>query len=260
MHGFGELVNFLASNLPLALPYSIASCKLQATALYCHLLAPPHKCEICVTIAQCVSCMVVLKGFVSYGGFTHVGFPVRKSVSPPTLYPSSLQLPLSPLSPSPVTTFPSSSLSCSSPSDPASQAAQSPSTPTQPPPSTPSHATAVTTPACVTSCVLLVCSRYTAASACNWCTKRAVPTSTPTGCHGTRRSPTTSGRHPPPHRSAFPLPGVHARLPQRRLHRSGYRTRPPAQARIPPRQRYSTASLVSVLCICGPFPPPPAFL
>ena len=53
------------------------------------------------------------KGFVSYGGFTHVGFPLRTSVSPPTLYPSSLQLPLSPLSPSPVTTFPSSSLSCS---------------------------------------------------------------------------------------------------------------------------------------------------
>jgi hypothetical protein len=38
------------------------------------------------------------KGFVSYGGFTHVGFPLRTSVSPPTLYPSSLQLPLSPLS------------------------------------------------------------------------------------------------------------------------------------------------------------------
>jgi hypothetical protein len=53
------------------------------------------------------------KGFVSYGGFTHVGFPLRTSVSPPTLCPSSLQLPLSPLSPSPVTTFPSSSLSCS---------------------------------------------------------------------------------------------------------------------------------------------------
>ncbi len=53
------------------------------------------------------------KGFVSYGGFTHVGFPLRTSVSPPTLYPSSLQLPLSPLSPSPVTTFPSSSPSCS---------------------------------------------------------------------------------------------------------------------------------------------------
>jgi hypothetical protein len=53
------------------------------------------------------------KGFVSYGGFTHVGFPLRTSVSPPTLYPSSIQLPLSPISPSPVTTFPSSSLSCS---------------------------------------------------------------------------------------------------------------------------------------------------
>jgi hypothetical protein len=38
------------------------------------------------------------KGFVSYGGFTHVGFPLRTSASPPTLYPSSLQLPLSPLS------------------------------------------------------------------------------------------------------------------------------------------------------------------
>jgi hypothetical protein len=50
---------------------------------------------------------------VSYGGFTHIGFPRRTSASPPTLYPSSLQLPLSPLSPSPVTTFPSSSLSCS---------------------------------------------------------------------------------------------------------------------------------------------------
>ncbi len=53
------------------------------------------------------------KGFVSYGGFTLVGFPLRTSVSLPPLYPSSLQLPLSPLSPSPVTTFPSSSLSCS---------------------------------------------------------------------------------------------------------------------------------------------------
>ncbi len=53
------------------------------------------------------------KGFVSYGGFTHVGFPLRTSVSLPTHYPSSLQLPLSPLSPSPVTTFTSSSLSCS---------------------------------------------------------------------------------------------------------------------------------------------------
>jgi hypothetical protein len=43
--------------------------------------------------------MVVLpKGFVSYGSFTHVGFPFRTSVSPPTLYLSSLQLPLSPLS------------------------------------------------------------------------------------------------------------------------------------------------------------------
>ena len=49
------------------------------------------------------------KGFASYGGFTHVGFPLRMSVSPPTLYQSSLQQPLSPLSPSPVTTFPSSS-------------------------------------------------------------------------------------------------------------------------------------------------------
>jgi hypothetical protein len=38
------------------------------------------------------------KGFVSYGGFTHVGFSLHTSVSPPTLYPSSLQLPLSPLS------------------------------------------------------------------------------------------------------------------------------------------------------------------
>ncbi len=30
------------------------------------------------------------KGFVSYGGFTHIGFPLRMSVFPPTLYPSSL--------------------------------------------------------------------------------------------------------------------------------------------------------------------------
>jgi hypothetical protein len=62
------------------------------------------------------------KGFVSYGCFSHVGFPLRTSVSPPTRYPSSLQLPLPPppisplslfsLSLSPVTTFPSSSLSC----------------------------------------------------------------------------------------------------------------------------------------------------
>ena len=44
------------------------------------------------------------------GSASPLGFP-----RPPTLYPSSLQLPvpLSPLSPSPVTTFPSSSLSCS---------------------------------------------------------------------------------------------------------------------------------------------------
>jgi hypothetical protein len=55
MFGFREPLSFLASNLPLSLPYSIASCKLQATALYCHLLAPPHKCEICVTIAQCAT-------------------------------------------------------------------------------------------------------------------------------------------------------------------------------------------------------------
>ena len=48
---------------------------------------------------------------MSFGGFTHVGFPLPMSVSPPTLYPSSLRLPLSPLSPSPVTTFPSSSCS-----------------------------------------------------------------------------------------------------------------------------------------------------
>jgi hypothetical protein len=39
------------------------------------------------------------KGFVSYGGFTHVGFPPsHASASPRTLYPSSLQLPLSLLS------------------------------------------------------------------------------------------------------------------------------------------------------------------
>jgi hypothetical protein len=51
----------------------------------------------------CRACIVYssTKGFVSSGGFTHVGFPLRTSVSPPTLYPSSLQLPLSPLSPLP---------------------------------------------------------------------------------------------------------------------------------------------------------------
>jgi hypothetical protein len=38
---------------------------------------------------------------VCCGGFRHVGFPLRTSVSPPTLYLSSLQLPLSPLSPLP---------------------------------------------------------------------------------------------------------------------------------------------------------------
>jgi hypothetical protein len=50
-----------------------------------------------------VPCIVYgsAKGFVSYGGFTHVGFPLRTSVSPPTLYPSSLQS----------TTLPSLSLS-----------------------------------------------------------------------------------------------------------------------------------------------------
>jgi hypothetical protein len=55
MFGFTELLNFVASNLPLSLPYSIASCKLQATARYCHLLAPPHKCKIRVTVAQCAT-------------------------------------------------------------------------------------------------------------------------------------------------------------------------------------------------------------
>jgi hypothetical protein len=49
---------------------------------------------------------------IVYGGAK--GFVVTKILlSPPTLYPSSLQLPISPLSPSPVSTFPSSSLSCS---------------------------------------------------------------------------------------------------------------------------------------------------
>jgi hypothetical protein len=41
------------------------------------------------------------------GSLTHVGFPLLTSVSPPTFYPYSLQLSLSPLSPSPVTTLPS---------------------------------------------------------------------------------------------------------------------------------------------------------
>ncbi len=68
-------------------------------------------CPLCLSPPLHISRIVYgsTKGFVSYGGFTHVGFPLRTSVSPPTLYPSSLQLPLSPLSPSPVTTFPSSS-------------------------------------------------------------------------------------------------------------------------------------------------------
>ena len=91
---------------------------------YRHCTAPPcvRVCTVppCtrrspVLLAPLLSCIVYgsTKGFVSYGGFTHVRFPLRTSVSPPALYPSSLQLPLSPLSPSPVTTFPSSSLSCS---------------------------------------------------------------------------------------------------------------------------------------------------
>jgi hypothetical protein len=52
------------------------------------------------THISCPLCIVhgSTKGFASYGGFTHVGFPLHMSVSPPTLYPSSLQLPLSPLS------------------------------------------------------------------------------------------------------------------------------------------------------------------
>jgi hypothetical protein len=61
------------------------------------------------SVCVAVSCTGCSKGFVGYGVFTHVGFPLPHSLSvkSPTTTP-----PLSP-SPSPVTTVSSSSLSCS---------------------------------------------------------------------------------------------------------------------------------------------------
>jgi hypothetical protein len=93
---------------------------------------------LCRCVRLCSPCLRIVcgstKGFVYYGGFTHVG-------SPPTLYPSSLQLPLSSLSLSlslslsPVTTFPSPSLSlsCSPLRDGADLADSSPSRGTRAP-------------------------------------------------------------------------------------------------------------------------------
>jgi hypothetical protein len=101
-------------------PFASPSVTLSTPAFSAHAVPPPPHHPMRIPgfrpwSALLFSCIVYgsTKGFVSYGGFTHVGLPLRASVSPPTLYPSSLQLPLSPLSSSPVTTFPSSSLSCS---------------------------------------------------------------------------------------------------------------------------------------------------
>ena len=52
----------------------------------------------CASLRLVTTCLGSTKGFVSYGGFTHVGFPSRT---------------LSVYSNNQVTTFPSSSLSCS---------------------------------------------------------------------------------------------------------------------------------------------------
>jgi hypothetical protein len=75
----------------------------------CSITASP----CCLVFFFGVSCMVVLRGSrVTVASHTS-GFPYACRFPLPTFYPSSLQLPFSPLSPSPVTTFPSSSLSCS---------------------------------------------------------------------------------------------------------------------------------------------------
>lgn len=57
-----------------------------------------HECTSGPQVCS-LSCMGRTMGLVCYRGFTHVGFSL------PTRYPSRLQLPLSPLSPSPVTTI-----------------------------------------------------------------------------------------------------------------------------------------------------------